>query len=115
MEHPIVNKMPEFLFVQLMTNKALILKKHLRDTESDMQLVANINPSMATIKLYDITQEEDSQKLYITIFNNLGDIHEQLCQLWLQLNYHLKGILFLFDYLKIGYNTYLSIKENSNI
>ena len=84
-----VNKMPEVLFVHLMMKKALILKKHLKDIESDMQLVANINPSMATIKLYDITQEEDSQKLYITIFN-LGDIHEQLYQLWLQLNYHLK-------------------------
>ena len=89
MEHPIVNKMPKVLFVQLMTNKALILKQNLKDMESDMQLVANINPSMATIKLYDITQEKDSQKLYITIFN-LGDIHEQLYQLWLQLNYHLK-------------------------
>ena len=75
MEHPIVNKMPEVLFVQLMMKKALILKKHLRDMENDMRLVVNINPSMATIKLYDITQEEDSQKLYITIFN-LGDIHE---------------------------------------
>ena len=54
-----------------------------------MQLVANINPSMATIKLYDITQEEDSQKLHVTIFN-LGHINEQLYQLWVQLNYHLK-------------------------
>ena len=89
MEHPIVNKMPKVLFVQLMMNKALILKKHLQDTESDIQLGANINPSVATIKLYDITQEKDSQNLYITIFN-IGDIHEQLYQLWLWLNYHLK-------------------------
>ena len=44
---------------------------------------------MATIKLYDIKQKEDSQKLYVTIVN-LGDINEQLYQLWLQRNYHLK-------------------------
>ena len=90
MEYSIVNKMPGVLFVQLLTDKTGILKKHLKDTEKNMQLVANINPNMATIKLYDITQEEDSQKLYTTIFN-LGDIDEQLYQLWLQLNYHLKG------------------------
>ena len=89
MENSIVNQMPEVLFVQLMMNKALILKKHLKAMESDMRLVANINPSMAIIKLYDITQKKDLQKLYITIFN-LGDIHDQLYQLWLQLHYHLK-------------------------
>ena len=44
---------------------------------------------MATIKLYNIKQEEDSQKLHVTI-SNLGDINEQLYQLWVQLNYLLK-------------------------
>ena len=43
---------------------------------------------MATIKLYNI-KEADSQKLQVTI-SNLGDIDEQLYQLWVQLNYLLK-------------------------
>ena len=37
---------------------------------------------MATFKLYDVC-EEDSLKLHVTLYN-LGDIDEQLHQLWLQ-------------------------------
>ena len=72
-------------FVQLLVNKANILKKHLKATQSDFVICANIGPNMATFKLYDIN-EENSLKLYVTIYN-LGNIEEQLCQLWVQLNY----------------------------
>ena len=89
MEYPIDRKILEVLFAQLLMDKALMLKKHLKDTENDLQLVANINPIMATIKLYNIKQEEDSQKLHVTI-SNIGDINEQLYQMWVQLNYLLK-------------------------
>ena len=88
MEYAVDKKMPEALFVQLMTDKANMLKKHLKDTKSNLRLCANIGPNMATIKLYNI-KEEDSQKLHVTI-SNLGDIDEQLYQLWVQLNYILK-------------------------
>ena len=43
---------------------------------------------MATFKLYN-TKEEDFLKLQATI-SNLGDIGEQLYQLWIQLNYLLR-------------------------
>ena len=76
MDYPVIKKMPKVLFVQKLIGKALMLKKHLKDTECDLRLVANICPNIATIKLYNI-REEDSQKLHITI-SNLGDIHEQL-------------------------------------
>ena len=88
MEYVVDKKMPEALFVQLLTDKGNMLKKHLKDTKSDLRLCANIGPNMATIKLYNI-KEEDSQKLHVTI-SNLGDIDEQLYQLWVQLNYILK-------------------------
>ena len=88
MAYAVDKKMPEALFVQLMTDKANMLKKHLKDTKSDLRLCANIGPNMATIKLYNI-KKEDSQKLHITI-SNLGDIDKQLYQLWVQLNYILK-------------------------
>ena len=81
--------MPEALFIQLLTDKALMLKKHLKDTDSDLRLIANIGPNMATIKLYNIREEEDSQKICMTI-SNLGDIDGQMYQLWVQLNYILK-------------------------
>ena len=88
MKYAVDKKMPKALFVQLLTDKATMLKKHLKDTKSDLRLCANIGPNMATIKLYNI-KEEDSQKLHVTI-SNLGDIDEQLYQLWVQLNYILK-------------------------
>ena len=43
---------------------------------------------MATFKLYDLS-EEDSLKLHITL-SNLGDIDEQIHQLWQQVNFLLK-------------------------
>ena len=75
-------------FVQLLADKANMLKKHLKTTQSNLIIVVNIGPNMATFKLYDKT-EEDSLKLHVTI-SNLGDIEEQLYQLWVQLNYLLR-------------------------
>ena len=43
---------------------------------------------MATFKLYNLS-EEDSLKLHITL-SNLGDIDEQIHQLWQQVNFLLK-------------------------
>ena len=43
---------------------------------------------MATFKLYDLS-EEDSLKLHLNL-SNLGDIDEQICQLWQQVNFLLK-------------------------
>ena len=43
---------------------------------------------MATFKFYDLS-EEDSLKLHITLLN-LGDIDEQIHQLWQQVNFLLK-------------------------
>ena len=43
---------------------------------------------MATFKLYDLI-ELDSLKLHVTL-SNLGDIDEQIHQLWQQVNFLLK-------------------------
>ena len=96
MEYVVDKKMPKALFVQLLTDKANMLKKHLKDTKSNFRLCANIGANMVTIKLYN-KKEEDSQKLYITV-SNLGDIDEQLYQLWVQLNYILKEYCPLWLY-----------------
>ena len=88
MEYPIDQKMPKNLFVQLLMDKASMLKKHLKTTQSDLVICVNIGPNMATFKLYKI-KEEDSLKLHVTI-SNLGDIEEQLYQFWVQLNYLLR-------------------------
>ena len=85
MEYPIDQKMSENDFVQLLADKANMLKKHLKDTQSSLVLCANIGPNIAIFKLYN-TLEEDSLKLWYTIMN-LGDLEEQLYQLWVQLNH----------------------------
>ena len=43
MEYAVDKKMPKTLFVQLLTDKANMLKKHLKDTESDLRLCTNIS------------------------------------------------------------------------
>ena len=83
-----VEKLPETLFVKILMEKANMLKKHLKDTDSSLVICANIGPNVATFKLYNI-KEEDSLKLCYTI-SNLGDLEDQLYQLWVQLNYLLR-------------------------
>ena len=81
-------RIPEEMFVQLLAEKANIIKDHLQNRHSKLTIVANIGPTMATFKLYDLS-EEDSLKLHITL-SNLGDIDEQIHQLWQQVNFLLK-------------------------
>ena len=78
-------KLPESFFMQTLTEKANMLKKHLQDTNSSLVMSANIGPNVATFKLYDINKE-DSLKWQYTI-SNLWDLGDQLYQLWVQLNY----------------------------
>ena len=52
-------KIPEDLFVQLLTEKTNTLRKHLKDTHSSLVMCENIGPNIATFKLYN-TKEEDS-------------------------------------------------------
>ena len=85
MEYPTDQKMSKSDFVQLLTDKAIMLKKHLKNTQSSLVMCANIGLNVAIFKLY-YTLEEDSLKLQCTI-TNLGDLKEQLYQLWVQLNH----------------------------
>ena len=81
-------RIPEEMFVNLMTKKANIFKDHLKNSLNQLITVANIGPTMATLKFYDL-KEEDSLKLCITL-SNLGDIDEQIHQLWQQVNFLLQ-------------------------
>ena len=85
MNYPVDEIMPETDFVKLLSKKANMLKEHLKDTQSSLVICTNIGPKVTIFKLYN-TLEEDSLKLCCTI-SNLGDLEEQLYQLWIQLNY----------------------------
>ena len=79
MEYPTNQKMSKSDFVQLLTDKANMFKKHLKDTQCSLVMCANIRLDVAIFKLYN-TLEEDSLKLQCTI-TNLGDLEKQLYEL----------------------------------
>ena len=88
MSYTVSDKLPKKLFVDTLTEKTEMLKKHLKDTHSKLVKCANIGPNMATFKFFN-EEEEDSLKLCYT-FSNLCDLKDQLYQLWIQLSYILK-------------------------
>ena len=81
-------RIPKDLFIKLMIKKANIIKDHLKNSINQLIIVANIGPTMATFKIYNI-KEEDSLKLCMTL-SNLGDIEDQICLLWQQLHFLLQ-------------------------
>ena len=88
MSYTVSDKLPETFFMETLTEKAEMLKKHLKDTNNNLVICANIGPNMATFKFFN-PQEEDTLKLHYTL-SNLRDLKEQLYQLWVQLSYVLK-------------------------
>ena len=81
-------RIPEDLFIKLMIKKANVIKDHLKKSRDHLIIVANIGPTMAVFKFYDMN-EEDSLKLCMTL-SNLGDIEEQVRVLWQQVNFLLQ-------------------------
>ena len=47
------NKLPESFFVDTLTDKAKMLKKHMKDTNSKLVICANIGPNMARFKFFN--------------------------------------------------------------
>ena len=82
-------RIPKDLFIKLMIEKASTIKDHLKNSLNHLIIVANIGPTMAVYKLYGLKEEEDSLKLHITL-SNLGDIDDQIHQLWQQVNFLLQ-------------------------
>ena len=84
------------MFVQLMADKANIIKDHLWNSLSQLIVVANTGPTIATFKFYDLS-DKDSLMLHITL-SNLGDIDEQVHHLWQQVNFLLQQYCSLCQY-----------------
>ena len=55
-------RIPGDLFVKLMIKKPNIIKEHPKKSMDQLIIVANIGPTMAVFKIYDI-KEDDSLKL----------------------------------------------------
>ena len=76
------HNMSDDLFVNILTEKCQLIHKHIKSSKDCLLLVANINCTVATIKLFD-RNLEDSQLLYCTISNH-SDLEEQLYRLWIE-------------------------------
>ena len=75
------------LFIDILTEKCQLIHKHIKASKDCLLMVANINNTVATIKLFD-RDLEDSQLLHCTISNHM-DLEEQLYRLWIEV----QGIL----------------------
>ena len=80
-------RIPGGLFVDILTEKCQLIHQHIKASKDCLLMVANINNTVATIKLFD-RDLEDSQLLHCTI-SNYSDLEEQLYRLWIEV----RGIL----------------------
>ena len=94
MAEKVDERFPENLFVNLMVEKANIIKDHLKKKTHPLIIVVNIGPTMAIFKFYDMTKEDDSLRLCMTL-SNLGDLNDQIRILWQQVNFLLQEYCFL--------------------
>ena len=78
---------PGGLFVDILTEKCQLIHKHIKASKDCLLMVANVNNTVATIKLFD-RNLEDSQLLHCTISNH-SDLEDQLYRLWIEV----QGIL----------------------
>ena len=79
---------PNGLFVDILTEKCLLIHKHIREAKDNLMMVANITNTMATIKFFN-RELEDSQLMMVTV-SNLPNLDEQLYHLWIEMRGLLK-------------------------
>ena len=65
MSYMVNDKLPQSFFIDTLTEKVEMLKKHLKDVDSKLVICTNIGPNMATFKFFN-PQEKDSLKLHYT-------------------------------------------------
>ena len=64
------------LFVNILTEKCQLLHQHMKSSKDCLMMVANVNSTVATIKLFD-RNLVDSQLLHCTLSNH-WDLEAQL-------------------------------------
>ena len=91
MANNVGDRLPENVFVNMIIEKATIIRDHLKRKQNicPLIIVANIGPNTAVFKFYDTTKEDDSLKLRMTL-SNMSDIDEQIRVLWQQVNFLLQ-------------------------
>ena len=101
------HEIPAALFINLMTEKFQVINKHLRSTETNLQITASVNGTQASITFHDISYE-DSELCHI-IFYNQPDIKDHLIYLWTEVwdllrSYHIDDHQAELDNIDIFYS-----------
>ena len=73
---------PGGLFIDILPEKCQLICKHIKASKDCLLMVANVNNTVATIKLFD-WDLEDSQLLHCPISNH-SDLEDQLYHLWIE-------------------------------
>ena len=76
------HSIPGGLFVDILTEKCQLIHKHIKELKNCLLMVANVNNTVATTKLFD-RDLEDSQLLHCTVSNH-SDLEDQLYRLWIE-------------------------------
>ena len=79
---------PPALFVEIIVEKCHLINYHFKRTKNHLHVVANVNPTTATIALHDINIEDSTIKI-VTIVNT-SDLEQQLVHLWREVHQVLK-------------------------
>ena len=74
------HSIPATLFIDILTEKCLLINKHLRASRDYLVKVASVTNTMASIKFHDLYLE-DSEIRHVTL-SNLPDLEDQLIHLW---------------------------------
>ena len=98
---------PATLFINLMTEKFQVINKHLRSTETNLQITASVNGTQVSIKFHGINYE-DSELCHIILYNQ-PDIKDNLIYLWTEMRdllryYHIDDHQAELDSIDIFYS-----------
>ena len=73
------HSIPAALFIDILTEKCLLINRHLHTTRDYLVIVASVTNTTASIKFHDLYLE-DSEMRHLTL-SNLPDLEDQLIHL----------------------------------
>ena len=77
------HKIPDTLFIDILTEKCWLINKHMHSTRDCLIIVASITNDTASIKFHDI-HYENSEMHHVTL-SNMPDLEDQLIYVWTEM------------------------------
>ena len=90
MEFPVDEKLTGTYFPDIINAQIMMVITYLDDLDTPIVFSPYCGSVTASSRLYTNTTNDATPLLHYT-FSNLGDLWDQLCQVWIQLIYLMKG------------------------